>query len=279
MMLVCKLAKELQPFMMNQPPIDIIIVEEPELHLHPRLQRVFVEYLLAYCSNNNTQLILSTHSSTVLNVVQQRGGQIVRTEWNESGQQISAHPVSTTEHLLRLFKEIGVSPGDVLQAEKVLWVEGPHDIPVFREWISKAPSFRNQSVAIVSLGGDDPASSDFDFNAVKEINPNCMVVLDSERSVAGGRPKGKRLTSKSKCAAAGIQCHLTDFRSTESYFSSSGLAAVYPSVPPALDPFTELSKQVSGFSKYDCGKVASEMTWAEIEATDLGKRIEEFLTR
>jgi hypothetical protein len=131
----------------------------------------------------------------------------------------------------------------------------------------------------VSLGGDDPASRDFDFDEVKEINPNCTVILDSERSVKAGRPKDARLAAKNKCAAAGIECHLTDLRSTESYFSLSALAAVYPSVPPALDPFAELSKQVSGFSKYDCGKVASAMTWGEIEATDLGKRIEEFLTR
>jgi hypothetical protein len=279
MMLVCKLAKELQPFIGNDPPIDIIIIEEPELHLHPMLQRRFVEYLLDYCSKNDTQLIVSTHSPTVLNVVQRRGGAIVRTEWDESSQQIAAHPVSTTGHLLRLFKEIGVSPGDLLQADKVLWVEGPYDIPVFREWLSKAPSFRNQAIAVVSLGGDASASPAFDFKAVKEINPNCMVILDSERSVAGGAPKGKRLEAKSKCDAAGIECHLTDYRSTESYFSPSALAAVYSRVPTSLDPFTELSKQVFGFSKSDCGKVAAAMTWPDIEATDVGKRIEEFLSR
>jgi energy-coupling factor transporter ATP-binding protein EcfA2 len=279
MMLVCKLAKDLQPIIGNHPPIDIIIIEEPELHLHPKLQRRFVEYLLDYCSKNDTQLIISTHSPTVLNVVQVAGGRIVRTEWNESGQQIAAHPVSTTEHLLRLFKEIGVSPGDVLQAEKVLWVEGPHDIPAFREWLSKAPSFGNQAVAVVSLGGDDSASTDFDFKAVKEINPNCMVILDSERSVARGAPKGKRQEAKSKCADEGIGCHLTDYRSTESYFSPSALQTVYPNAPSFLDPFTELSKQVPGFSKSHCGKVAAAMTWAEIETTDIGKRIEEFLSR
>jgi hypothetical protein len=279
MMLVCKLAKDLQPIMVNQPPVDVIVIEEPELHLHPTLQRMFVEYLLEYSSKNDTQLILSTHSPTVLNVVQQRGGRILRTEWNESSQQIAAHTVSTTEHLLGLFKEIGVSPGDVLQAEKVLWVEGPHDIPVFREWLSKAPSFHNQAIAVVSLGGDDPASSDFDFKAVKEINPNCMVILDSERSMPSGPVKDTRLTASKKCAAVGIDCHLTEYRSTESYFSSSALASVYGIAPVSLDRFTELSKYIAGFSKYDCGKIAAAMTWQEIEATDVGKRIEDFLRR
>jgi predicted ATPase len=278
-MLVSKLAKDFQPIMVNHPPIDVIVIEEPELHLHPTLQRVFIEYLLEYCSKNDAQLILSTHSPTVLNVVQQRGGRIVRTEWNESSQQIAAHAVSTTEHLLRLFKEIGVSPGDVLQADKVLWVEGPHDIPVFREWVSKAPSFRNQAVAIVSLGGDDPASSDFDFQAVKQINPNCMVILDSERTTPGGQPKQTRLVASKKCAHVGIEYHLTDLRCTESYFSTSALAAVYSNVPASPDPFIELSKQIPGFSKSNCGKVAAAMTWAEIEATDIGKQIEQFLKR
>jgi hypothetical protein len=64
-----------------------------------------------------------------------------------------------------------------------------------------------------------------------------------------------------------------------SYFSPAAMTAICGSAPVSLDQFTEMSKQILGFSKYDCGKVAAAMTWAEIEPTDVGRIAEEFLSR
>src|SRR6202035_188271 len=94
-MLVSKLSKEM-PVVLNRPSVDVVMVEEPELHLHPRLQRTLLEYLVSYGRANGTQLVFSTHSPTVLNVVQKEGGSICRTEWNESQRTIELHPANST---------------------------------------------------------------------------------------------------------------------------------------------------------------------------------------
>ena len=153
-MLVCKLARELTKSL-QRPPIEFLLIEEPELHLHPRLQRLLLSYLLRFAEANDVQLILSTHSATVLNAVSAVSGAVYRTQFDNDKRQITVHPVGTTDRLLSLLKDIGASPGDLLQADKVLWVEGPHDIPVFKAWLSKAPNFRNQNVAVLSLGGEE----------------------------------------------------------------------------------------------------------------------------
>jgi hypothetical protein len=44
----------------------IIFIEEPELHLHPKWQKILVEILLEIAVNTNNQFILSTHSPSFI---------------------------------------------------------------------------------------------------------------------------------------------------------------------------------------------------------------------
>jgi hypothetical protein len=278
MMLVCKIAREWLP-RIGRPPIEIILVEEPELHLHPRLQRILLSYLLKYAESNDVQLILSTHSATVLNAVYLAGGSVYRTEYDSAKQQVLVNPVRATDRLLALLKDIGASPGDLLQADKVLWVEGPHDIPVFKAWLSKAPNFQNQSVAVLPLGGDDPASDDFDINQLRVLNPNCLVLLDSEKTGLDASAKATRLTTQRKCRHAGIPCLLTERRSTENYFTYGALSTIYSGFTSEVEPYAKLTDYDSSFSKDDNGRIASAMDWSDLAATDIGQALEAFLKR
>ena len=47
---------------------DVLVIENPEIHLHPRAQSRFVEFL-AYISNQGLQVILETHSDHIYNGV------------------------------------------------------------------------------------------------------------------------------------------------------------------------------------------------------------------
>ena len=52
--------------------IPLLFLEEPEAHMHPQLQTVFVKYIsevLEGFSGNRIQIILSTHSSYIANTV------------------------------------------------------------------------------------------------------------------------------------------------------------------------------------------------------------------
>ena len=277
-MLVTKIAKRMIP---QQPAktVDVIMIEEPELHLHPKLQRALLEYLVGYAKEGETQLILTTHSPSVLNVIKREGGTVYRTGLRPEDGAISAQCANTSDQILELLQSIGSSPGDLLQADKVLWVEGPRDIPVFRAWVRTCPAFANQAIAIVSVGGDDSASDDFDVGQLKVLNPNALVILDSERQVAGGEPSNARKKTLDKCKLAGLKCLLTDLRSTESYFTPSALSSVYSASIKVLDPFRKLKEQMPLFDKEDCGRIAAAMDWADIARTDIGREVENFLRK
>lgn len=50
-------------------PGGILLIDEPEIHLHPRWQRLFIRGLTELCAELNAQMILTTHSEEVANAV------------------------------------------------------------------------------------------------------------------------------------------------------------------------------------------------------------------
>ena len=84
-----------------------------------------------------------------------------RTEFEEAERRSVVTEAQNVPELRSVLANIGVSPADVLLADKVLLVEGPNDIPVFKAFLEN-PSFRGQNVAVLSLGGATVASGNFD---------------------------------------------------------------------------------------------------------------------
>ncbi len=270
-LLVAKLSQELQTS-----PIDVVLLEEPELHLHPGLQRKLLEKLADY----GVQIIASTHSPTVLNWFASKGGRIFRTEFDADKKQITARQVPGLTEQRTLLESIGASPADVLLADKLLLVEGANDVPVFKAWLEKAPSLGRQNVAVLPLGGSAADSPNFDLGQFRNLHWKIRAILDSERTSEHAEPKKERLEIKDKLEKVRVTCHLTERRATENYFTPQALKKVYGDCPDNVERFGDpnLEKQgVKGFAKSRNGEVARAMEWAEIGSTDIGGQIEEFL--
>lgn len=48
---------------------SVIIIENPEIHMHPRAQTKLISQLVEICKNNNNQLVFETHSDHVINEI------------------------------------------------------------------------------------------------------------------------------------------------------------------------------------------------------------------
>ena len=272
MLLVAKLSQEWQ-----EPPIDIVLLEEPELHLHPKMQSALLDRLAGY----GVQVIASTHSPTVINWFARNGALIFRTHFDKEAGGIWAAPATSHTEQAELIEAIGATPGDLMLADRVLLVEGPNDVPVFQAWLSKAPSQNGQKFVVYPLGGNTVSSPNFPVSDLRELHPKLFVILDSERKAQAKPASQEREKAKSKFDKAEIPCHLTERRATESYFTGAALKSVYQCVAQDLDPFGDpnLAKQgIKQFKKENNGEVARKMKWTDLESTDLGEALERFLT-
>ena len=67
-------------------PGTLVVLEQPELHLHPRLEQKLADFLLA-CARSGRQLVIETHSEHLVNRLRYR---------------IASDPTETTHDLIRL---------------------------------------------------------------------------------------------------------------------------------------------------------------------------------
>lgn len=107
-------------------------VEEPETHLHPGLQRIFVETLLndKYLETKNLRYFFTTHSNHFLDLSLQTDEISIFQFQKESQKRFNIKNVKPCKEILDL---LGVNNSSVLMANSSIWVEGPTD----RKYISK----------------------------------------------------------------------------------------------------------------------------------------------
>ncbi len=97
----------------------IILMEDPEIFLHPRLQKISGEILCRL--SQNSQVIFSTHSPNLLSPFSSR--QIRQVMLDEEGYSIVRHRTD----LDRILDDLGYSAADLMNVSFVFIVEGKQD--------------------------------------------------------------------------------------------------------------------------------------------------------
>lgn len=105
---------------------SVLLVDEPDAHLHILLQEKIYRSLRDYATKTKSQLIIATHSEKLINAVDQESLRLLtkagRMQKIPSNKLIQTMKIENTEIVLA-----ETSP-------RILFVEGPTDVDILREW-------------------------------------------------------------------------------------------------------------------------------------------------
>ncbi|MEW1828359.1 AAA family ATPase [Streptomyces sp. NPDC088196] len=126
---------------------EILLVEEPEVHLHPALETALMQYLKNISSHS--QVFLTTHSTNFLDVGSLENVYLIRKEAETVVQQLD---VAGAEEAIP--EELGLRLSSLFMFDRLVFVEGPSDEQLLRTFADTLNvNFGQASLGFVTTGG------------------------------------------------------------------------------------------------------------------------------
>lgn len=242
----------------------VFAFEELENNLHPALLRRLFSYLADYVTEQRYILFLTTHSNVALDFFGQReDSQIIHVTHN--GESASTRTISAHFDHVGLLTELGARPSDLLQANGVIWLEGPSDRIYFNRFIelySNGEFREGRDYQCAYYGGSNLANSTFNapedaddtLTNLLRLNHNIALVCDGDRTAAtgaGSRIKGRVSRIKQEVEAIdGAYLWITEAKEIENYIPGEVWGKVYGKTN-VTDPETFDRFPTSGFKDED----------------------------
>lgn len=161
----------------------LICMEEPELHLNPLLQRKLLKYLNDHTSN---QYLITTHSSSLIDtqIAEIYHIQLV------NGESL-VNRVTSDRDKSSICEDLGYHPSDLVQANCIIWVEGPSDRIYLKKWINELEPHLVEGIhySIMFYGGrlsSHLTGKDVDedietFISLRRLNRRMVIIIDSDK--------------------------------------------------------------------------------------------------
>lgn len=217
-------------------PLDSYLfgIEEPENNLHPAIIRRLLSYVRDVAVKNGCHFFITTHSHAAIDVLaRDNDAQIIHVTHAKGVSTVRR--VTTYIDNCGILDDLDVRASDLLQANGVVWVEGPSDRLYLKRWIdlitggTLKEGVHYQCVfyggrLLAHLSSSEPAGSS--GVPILRVNRNAIVLIDSDRKSADDAINATKRRILAEIEGVGGLGWITAGRTIENYLPSSPIAAV-----------------------------------------------------
>lgn len=241
-----------------------ILIDEPELNLHPSLQLSFLTTLASYAREG---VFFATHSIGLARASAERIYSVRRGP--DGGNEVTA--LEETPRLSEFLGELTFTSYRELGFDKLLLVEGPSDVTTIQQFLRLFG--KEHQVVLLPMGGSQliNESRGAQLEEIKRIGVDVSALVDSERSAKDGKLEPKRQAFADACQRAAIRCHVLKRRAIENYLSDRAVKKIKGEKYQSLEPYQRLKDAPHSWAKSENWRIAREMTKDELGPTDLGE--------
>ncbi len=232
---------------------SFFLIEEPEIHLHPKLQKEFLNFLI---NETNNHYLITTHSNALITPSEE----VDITHLQLTNGFTLGRRVKSEENVLEILNDLGIKPSDILQANSIIWVEGPSDRIYLNRWIQllypniiegidySIMFYGGKLLSHLSLNREKTPNPD-DLIPLLKINQHSAIIIDSDRKNRRDRLSCTKLRIKKECKENNIFCWITDGREIENYISIDSITSTYnelteSDIKLSFGQFDELEKKL-----------------------------------
>lgn len=205
----------------------ILLVEEPEIHLHPALETSMMRYLKRIGAD--CQIFVTTHSTNFLDTGEMRNVYLASRDGATAVQRVNMEEAATS-----IPRELGIRLSSLFMFDRLVFVEGPSDEEVVREWASiVGANLTHAGVGFIPMGGIRnlayfAAEGTLDFLARRRVKMWFLLDRD-ERENHEVEEMSKKLGTQAKLV-------VLERREIENYLA----------VPRAVQEFIHVKRRMAG---------------------------------
>ncbi len=243
---------------------NFLLIDEPELNLHPSLQIDFLTSLASYTTTGS--VIFATHSLGLARAVADR---IFTFTPTKDGTVVA--PFERTPNYAEFAGELSYSSFRELGFGGLLMVEGPSEVKAVQQFLRLLDL--DHKIVVLHLGGSSMIAPgrQLELGELKRISDSIAVLIDSEKTAKDAELAAERLEFVHDCESLGFNVHVTELRAFENYLTDRAIKAIKGDSYRALMPYEKLKDAPLAWSKLENWRMARLMTKEELMSTDVGQ--------